>query len=72
MVQEHRPFEDAPRGSAKAIGAIFAILVVTTLVVFSARQFWHEEQQDADPASVSAPDTASRGEGTAPLDPTAP
>lgn len=72
---ETRAFDKAPRGSGNAVMWVAGILAVTVIVFFSARLFWHEERQEADPASISAPDSGAqvgtRGTGEAPLDPTA-
>ena len=47
----------------RAGAAVLAILGVMVIAFLVGRMIWHEDVQDADPASVTAPD-ANGGNGT--------
>lgn len=56
-----------PRGAGQGLVRIVIILAVLAIGFFVLRQFWHADEQQQDPASVTAPDN-TRGEGQAPAE----
>lgn len=59
---------DPSKPSAKRLGragaTVIAIVLVTVVLFFLGRVLWHDEVQEADPASVQAPDNTATGTGT--------
>lgn len=60
---DHRELKPSPRRFARAGTAVLAILAAIIVLFFVGRLIWHDEVQEADPASVAAPDDARGGEG---------
>ncbi|MTH64847.1 hypothetical protein [Paracoccus shanxieyensis] len=55
-----------PRQAGRGAVVIIAIVVAVIVAIFVLRQFWHADEQQEDPASISAP--AQQGEGQAPAE----
>lgn len=61
-----QPAPDKP--SAKRLGragvTVIAIIVAMIVVFFLGRVLWHDDVQEADPASTQAPDNTATGTAT--------
>ncbi|SMO85882.1 hypothetical protein [Paracoccus laeviglucosivorans] len=62
-LQPSRP----PRGAGQGLVRTVIVLAVLVVGFFVMRQFWHADEQQEDPASVTAPD-GGRVEGQAPAE----
>lgn len=58
--------EPSARRLGRAGTAVIAIFVAMIVVFFAGRLIWHDERQEADPASLAAPDMSNAASETQP------